>query len=252
MVITPRQDQIFKHIFRCVFFMQKIERKINMYEHERQVQIHKNDGFTVLSNRFIRDKNLSNRALGLLTFMLSLPPEWDYSIAGLTKVRKEGYEAIKNTIKELISLNYIRRDKVRLSNGRFKHIYHIYDEPVANELKRDNLPGGTFPGVVEPDMENHQEINKEEIINNNKDKYENIDKPLIQNKPLINELVRLDYIKEDDEQILFYDSFFSKLVDSGKSYVDIYSAIHYIVPKVTARNFIDEDGKEIKNKFGKK
>lgn len=65
-----------------------------MYEHERQVQIHKNEGFTVLSNGFIRDKNLSNRALGLLTFMLSLPPNWDYSIAGLTKVRKEGYEEI--------------------------------------------------------------------------------------------------------------------------------------------------------------
>lgn len=58
--------------------------------------------------------------------MLSLPPNWDYSIAGLTKVRKEGYEAIKNTIKELIDLNYIRRDKIRLSNGRFKHIYLIY------------------------------------------------------------------------------------------------------------------------------
>lgn len=70
------------------------ERKMHMYEHERQVQIHKNEGFTVLSNGFIRDKNLSNRALGLLTFMLSLPPNWDYSIAGLTKVRKEGYEEI--------------------------------------------------------------------------------------------------------------------------------------------------------------
>ena len=51
---------------------------MHMYEHERQVQIHKNEGFTV----------------GLLTFMLSLPPNWDYSIAGLTKVRKEGYEEI--------------------------------------------------------------------------------------------------------------------------------------------------------------
>ena len=182
-----------------------------MYEHERQVQVHKNDGFTILSNGFIRDKNLSNRALGLLTFMLSLPPNWDYSIAGLTKVRKEGYEAIKNTIKELITLNYIRRDKIRLDNGRFKHIYHIYDEPVANELKMDYF---------------------------------------IRHKPLINELVRLDYIKDDDEQLLFYDSFFSKLIANGNTYVDIYSAIHYIVPKVTSRNYIYEDGKEIKNKFG--
>lgn len=221
-----------------------------MYEHEKQVQIHKNDGFTVLSNRFIRDKNLSNRALGLLTFMLSLPPDWDYSIAGLTKVRKEGYEAIKNTIKELILLNYIRRDKIRLSNGRFKHIYHIYDEPVANDLKKENLPEGTLPGVVEPFKVNQQEINKDEINKNNKDKKENFDKPLIKHQSLINELIRLDYIEENDEQLLFYDSYFTKLIEKGKSYVDIYSAIHYIVPKVTSRNFIDEEGNEIKNKFG--
>ena len=221
-----------------------------MYEHERQVQVHKNDGFTILSNGFIRDKNLSNRALGLLTFMLSLPPNWDYSIAGLTKVRKEGYEAIKNTIRELINLNYIRRDKIRLSNGRFKHIYHIYDEPVANELKMDYLPQGTLPRVVEPTEVNQREINKEEIIKENKDKEDINDKPSIRHKPLINELIRLDYIKEEDEQLLFYDSFFSKLIDNGNSYVDIYSAIHYVVPKVTSRNFIDEEGNEIKNKFG--
>jgi hypothetical protein len=114
----------------------------------------------------------------------------------------------------------------------------------------DYLPQGTLPGVVEPSEVNQREINKEEIINNNKDKKDNIDKPFIRHKPLINELVRLDYIKDDDEQLLFYDSFFSKLIANGNTYVDIYSAIHYIVPKVTSRNFIDEDGKEIKNKFG--
>lgn len=186
----------------------------------------------MLSNGFIRDKNLSNRALGLLTFMLSLPPNWDYSIAGLTKVRKEGYEAIKNTIKELIDLNYIRRDKIRLSNGRFKHIYHIYDEPVANGPKMEFFPEGTFPGVVEPSVVNQQEINKEEISKNNKDKHENIDNHFLRHKPLINELISLEYIKDDDEQLIFYDSLFSKLVDNGMNYVDIYSAIHYVIPKV--------------------
>lgn len=63
-------------------------------------------------------------------------------------------EAIKNTIKELIDLNYICREKIRFSNGRFKHIYHIYDEPVANKLKMDISPESTFPGVVEPSVVN--------------------------------------------------------------------------------------------------
>ena len=105
--------------------------------------------------------------------------------------------------------------------------------------------------MVEPSVVNQQEINKEEISKNNKDKHENIDKPFLRHKPLINELIRLEYIKEDDdEQLIFYDSLFSKLVDNGMNYVDIYYAIHYVVPKVITRNFIDEDGKEIKNKFG--
>ena len=62
--------------------------------------------------------------------------------------------------------------------------------------------------------------------------------------------VRLDYIKDDDEQIPLYDSLFNKMVNEGNSYVDIYSAIHYIVPRVMSRQFIDDEGKEIKNRFG--
>lgn len=128
-----------------------------MYEHERQVQVHKNDGFTILSNGFIRDKNLSNRALGLLTFMLSLPPNWDYSIAGLTKVRKEGYEAIKNTIKELLDsldnanevYNQIYTKVIQvcvrlIEYGRYDEAYQIYKGNVLdlqNKYVRKLVPG---------------------------------------------------------------------------------------------------------------
>ena len=63
-------------------------------------------------------------------------------------------------------------------------------------------------------------------------------------------MIRLDYIKDDDEQIPLYDSLFNKMVNEGNSYVDIYSAIHYVVPRVMSRQFIDEEGKEIKNRFG--
>lgn len=86
--------------------------------------------------------------------------------------------------------------------------------------------------MVEPSLVNQQEINKEEISKNNKDKHENIDKPFLRHKPLINELISLEYIKDDDEQLIFYDSLFSKLIDNGMNYVDIYSAIHYVIPKV--------------------
>lgn len=60
----------------------------------------------------------------------------------------------------------------------------------------------------------------------------------------------LDYINDDDEQIPLYDSLFNKMVNVGNSYVDISAAIHYFVHRVMSRQFIDEEGKEIKNRFG--
>lgn len=58
------------------------------------------------------------------------------------------------------------------------------------------------------------------------------------------------YINEDDEQLDLYDSYFNKLLENRKTYIDIYSSIRYIVPRVISRNFIDEEGKQINNKFG--
>ena len=75
----------------------------------------------------------------------------------------EVFKQLKNTIKELIDLNYIRRDKIRFSNGGFKHIiYHIYiyDKSIVSELKIEFLPEGTFPGKVELPVVNQQEIKK--------------------------------------------------------------------------------------------
>ena len=116
-------------------------------------------------------------------------------------------------------------------------------------VKMNNNPTPENRTSDEPNSDNQRQITTKEIITNEEiDKIDNLDKT--KHKALINELIRSDYIKEDDEQIVFYDSFFDKLINNGKSYVDIYSAIHYIVPKVIARNFIDEEGNEIKNKFG--
>ena len=63
-------------------------------------------------------------------------------------------------------------------------------------------------------------------------------------------MFRYDYITEDDEQLPLYDSLFNKLLSDGYTYTEIYSSIHYILPKVMSRNLNDEDGKEITNKFG--
>ena len=64
-------------------------------------KIEKNKNYTIMSNHHLRDKELSYKAKGLLSFMLSLPEDWNYSINGLVKVSKEGKKAIRAMLEEL-------------------------------------------------------------------------------------------------------------------------------------------------------
>jgi hypothetical protein len=61
-------------------------------------KIEKNKNYTVMSNHHLRDKNLSYKAKGLLSFMLSLPEDWDYSMNGLESISKESIKAIRNIL----------------------------------------------------------------------------------------------------------------------------------------------------------
>lgn len=211
--------------------------------------IKKLDGYTIMPNKPLRDKNLSYGARGLLGFMLTLPSDWDYSFNGLVKVSKEGKAAVRTLINELKEAKYIKISQFRNEKGYYQYNYEVYEIPYDLFVKTDFNPTPENRTTDERSSENYPQINTEII--NTKEQIDKIDKDdKTKHRPLINELIRLDFIKEDDEQIPFYDSFFDKLIQNGKSYVDIYSAIHYVVPKVISRNFIDEEGKEIKNKFG--
>ena len=78
-------------------------------------KIEKNKNYTVMSNYHLRDKNLSYKANGLLSFMLSLPEDWDYSINGLVSISKEEVKAIRNILQELQRYGYlvIEKNKMR-------------------------------------------------------------------------------------------------------------------------------------------
>ncbi len=217
-----------------------------------EFKVFRNGDFTVMSNYHLKDKNLSLKAIGLLSKMLSLPDNWDYSLVGLVAICKESKDTIRTTLNELKHYNYIEIEKLRTKKGTYRYNYLIFENPRDKALKIGNKPDTENPYLVEPDMENYTQYNiKEYNINNKKYKIDNIDKTKgPHHKALIDELIRLNYIKEDDEQIIFYDSLFDKYINNGNSYTDIYSAIHYIVPRVIDRNFIDDDGKNIMNKFG--
>ena len=123
-------------------------------------RVNKTDNYTVMSNHHLRDMNLSLKAKGLLSMMLSLPPEWDYSIAGLCAICKESETAIKSALNELKEFGYVVVTKVPPRKGgksTFEYIYDIFENP------DQSLEGGFLPVVPQP-IEDQGQLNKDNKI----------------------------------------------------------------------------------------
>lgn len=108
-------------------------------------RVNKNSNYTVMSNHHFKDKNLSLKAKGLLSQMLSLPPDWDYTVAGLCSINKESKTAIQSTLKELENNSYLKRTKTTNKKGQFDYIYDIFEKPwtenpVTDGRCMDNMP----------------------------------------------------------------------------------------------------------------
>ena len=92
--------------------------------------VKKTTDYTVMSNHHLRDKALSLKAKGLLSQMLSLPEEWDYTLQGLAYINREQIDAIRQAVHELERAGYIVRVRERDSRGRLRGAeYTIYEEP---------------------------------------------------------------------------------------------------------------------------
>ena len=128
----------------------------------------KNKNYTVMSNYHLRDKNLSLKSKGLLSFMLSLPEDWRYSLKGLAAISKDDIYVIRNCVKELEKYGYVQRRKARNDKGQMVDVeYIIYEQPI-NELKHPCLGNPTSgnpilenPTLENPILENCTQINKE-------------------------------------------------------------------------------------------
>ena len=93
-------------------------------------RVEKNKNYTTMSNYHLRDPCLSNKARGLLSTMLSLPENWDYTTRGLAKICKDGVDGITAQLKELEQYGYLIRHRIRDSNGRIVDMeYVIYERP---------------------------------------------------------------------------------------------------------------------------
>ena len=122
-------------------------------------RVEKNKSYTVMSNHHLRNNKLSLKAKGLLSQMLSLPEEWDYTLSGLAAINKESKDAIRSAVVELEQAGYIQRRQTTDADGKFAgNEYIIHEEPLSVS------PLSDFPTTGNPSPGNPTEINKEGII----------------------------------------------------------------------------------------
>jgi len=149
-------------------------------------RINKNQNYTTMSNVHLKDKRISLKAKGLLSQMLSLPEDWNYSIKGLVAINKEEETSIKATLDELKRFKYLIVTKQlpnETSSGRIEYIYDIFEKPKQEGEKQgvENL-GVEFLGVENQVQYNtNNKITNNKILNN-KEKYkkESFNKPTIE------------------------------------------------------------------------
>ncbi len=112
-------------------------------------RIERTRDYTVMSNHHLRDKALSLKSKGLLSMMLSLPEDWNYTTRGLAKICKEGVDAIGGALRELETAGYIVRHQLRDRQGRISDTeYVIYEQP------QPKAPDTPQPDTASPDTEN--------------------------------------------------------------------------------------------------
>ena len=120
-------------------------------------RVERNKGYTVMSNHHLRNKELSLKAKGLLSQMLSLPEDWDYTLAGLSYINREKIDAIREAVRELERAGYIQRSRERDEKGRLRGTdYIIYEQPPNLDL-----PTLENPTQEKPTLENPMQLNKD-------------------------------------------------------------------------------------------
>ena len=126
-------------------------------------RVERNKGYTVMSNHHLRNKELSLKAKGLLSQMLSLPEDWDYTLAGLSLINRESIDAIRTAVWELEKAGYILRRQGRDEKGKMTAIeYTIYEQP--QPMLENPIPGKPMlenPTTDNPTSENPTQLNKD-------------------------------------------------------------------------------------------
>ena len=127
-------------------------------------RVERTGDYTVMSNFHLKDKRLSLKAKGLLSQMLSLPDDWDYTLSGLSYINRESKDAIRSAVNELETAGYIRRRQTTDASGKFAaNEYTIFERPIEGEPILDKPssenPITVNPSAVNPLPENPTQLN---------------------------------------------------------------------------------------------
>ncbi len=139
-------------------------------------RVEKTKDFTVMSNYHLRDVELSLKAKGLLSLMLSLPEDWDYTTKGLACICKDGVDSITSALKELENHGYLTRQRTRYENGRLGDItYTIHEKPVSQEEPPEpEKPKRENPRQVNPKQGKPTQLNTEQSNTDRSNTYQSI------------------------------------------------------------------------------
>lgn len=226
------------------------------------MRVHKTANYTIMSNHHFKEKEMSLKAKGLMSLMLSLPDDWDYSINGLATLSKDGRDSVMGALQELEKFGYLIRTRKTDEKGKFKgYDYDIYEEPQSVNPTTE-YPYTEKPNTANPIQLNTKEINDEGINNlNNKEKLEKLEKgvsaPTEQNsnidigKPnsFTKELIKAQYIEEDDLFLTMYNQLFIDLIEEY-DFETVRSCLYYFTKRLYEGKAFDEKGNLVENKYG--
>ena len=166
-------------------------------------RINKTKNYTVMSNNHFKEKKMSLKAKGLLSLMLSLPDDWNYSVSGLVTLSKDGKDSVMSALAELEKFGYLKRTRITNEKGQFNGIeYDIFEEPqpqepIAGERNEENENKG------KANSENPPQLNTNSI------------------NPLSNKDIKEQNTNAELYEIINKNVPFEALLEYYKSYVDM-------------------------------
>ena len=141
------------------------------------IRVEKTKDYTTMSNYHFKEKDMSLKAKGLLSLILSLPEEWDYTLAGLSMLCRDGKDSVRTALSELEEFGYVETARVRDEKGQLRGTeYVVYERPVSS------LSGKEAAAIEEPDLE--ESASEEPVLEKPILEEPTLEKPILE-KPML-------------------------------------------------------------------